>query len=550
VKNRISLLFLSAALALWSGCNFGQPTGGGTGVEGISGQLVDPSGHPVEGAWVKVYPVATPAERQASGFAKTSVHMPVADSVRTKSNGRFNIPGLVDGTYTLVATSANEGNDSVLTLLLNGIIVVGNTNLGIDTLRLSGSASLIIQDGNGPVPGAQCLAAGTPFESVTGADGQCLLKNLPPGSFDIVVTLGGTVLGILGDLSIFSGFLNDTTVLNVDVPPGTPLAPILLSPANGASVQSSDSLFWSRSVGATTYHIQIAAAADLSFQEPFASDSTLTRLSYLVALKSVGIPYRWRVRALNASGAGPWSSTRTFITGGAARPVTHFKLEPTTVALWTFDSISASNFFPDVSGGGNHLPAPSQATQSSSPYGKAVTYNGSKSVITGNAPLTLADHAVLTYEARIWLDEYPSASLWNGGASVMGQYAGLKMLIDNRGRIQAAAQSGNGSSWQWYPPVSDTGVVPLKRWVNVAIAAVRDSSLLYVYIDGVPKQTWVNYAKGAVLRPNPLSSYPFNVGNDGQDPQPFPGRIEEIRISNGLVLGAGLPPLIGPVPGL
>lgn len=154
--------------------------------------------------------------------------------------------------------------------------------------------------------------------------------------------------------------------------------------------------------------------------------------------------------------------------------------------------------------------------------------------------LSIESNDTLTYEARIWLDAYPSASLWNGGSALIGQYTGLKLMIDKDGRIQAAAQSGDGADWFWYPPVSDVGVVPLGRWVNVAVSAVRNGSQLYAYVDNVPVAVYNELTPGSTLRPSSTSQFPFTIGNDGQDNQPFPGRVDEIRISKGLPLGPGV----------
>jgi hypothetical protein len=60
----------------------------------------------------------------------------------------------------------------------------------------------------------------------------------------------------------------------------------------------------------------------------------------------------------------------------------------------------------------------------------------------------------------------------------------------------------------------------------------------YGYIDGQPVQL---HHPTADTRPWRISTSEFTIGNSGVDYKPLVGKIDEIRVSNSLVLGAGLP---------
>ncbi|MCD6024164.1 MAG: hypothetical protein K0Q91_1080 [Fibrobacteria bacterium] len=224
--------------------------------------------------------------------------------------------------------------------------------------------------------------------------------------------------------------------------------------------------------------------------------------------------------------------------------VSHFGRTASTVALWTFDS-KGGNLFADSSGNGHSLAAPAAATLSPSPHGNAVVFNGSILTTTDTA-LMLAGHDLLTYEARIWLDAYPPSSSFNHVAHVLGNYGGLELFIGDNGRIQVVAQKGPLPDWQWYGGETSPGTVPLEKWVNIAVAADKQNGVVYVYVDGSPVQFYdVAVTPGTILRS--YAETPFSIGANTQDGQYFPGKIDEVRVSEGLVLGAGLPVFAHPL---
>lgn len=156
----------------------------------------------------------------------------------------------------------------------------------------------------------------------------------------------------------------------------------------------------------------------------------------------------------------------------------------------------------------------------------------------------------ILFQARVWLDEYPSSDLQSGRAVVMGFYEGPKMLVNNRGQLQIGGQRGDGN-WNWFAPESKAGIVPLGRWVDLAVGADSRSGDFYAWVDGKAVATWGGApVAGSMLRV-PMTE--FVLGADARDGQKFPGRISEVKIWNKFVLGEGIPsgvdPCIDPLSG-
>lgn len=92
--------------------------------------------------------------------------------------------------------------------------------------------------------------------------------------------------------------------------PTAPPAPLLVSPANGATDLSQPVYVdWSDATGADLYELQVDS--NVSFGS-LVCDSTMTATNCDVAGLQGGDTYYWRVRAHNDVGWGDWSSVRNF----------------------------------------------------------------------------------------------------------------------------------------------------------------------------------------------------------------------------------------------
>lgn len=192
----------------------------------------------------------------------------------------------------------------------------------------------------------------------------------------------------------------------------------------------------------------------------------------------------------------------------------------TLVAHWVVDSANQSTLV-DLTGNGFDL-----AEVSSGAWSHA-----------NDTFLTQKVTGQILYQAKVWLDNYPSSSLHNGRAVVMGFYEGLKLLVTDHGQIQAGAQRGDGS-WSWFAPETKAGLVPLGKWVEIAVGADQSSGDVHVWVDGTAVSTWSGSSvSGSKTR---VSTSTFVVGRDAVDGQKFDGKISEIKVWNRFVLGAGI----------
>ena len=100
-----------------------------------------------------------------------------------------------------------------------------------------------------------------------------------------------------------------TTVAVTAVPP----TPILVSPANGSTGQSTSlTLAWNPSSGASSYRLQVATTS--SFAHIVDDIMVLFGTSYPIVGLVANTSYYWRVSAKNAAGISAWSPTWTFKT--------------------------------------------------------------------------------------------------------------------------------------------------------------------------------------------------------------------------------------------
>jgi subtilisin family serine protease len=109
------------------------------------------------------------------------------------------------------------------------------------------------------------------------------------------------------------------TLISAGPPPDPPAAPVLLSPADGATgVSTSPTLSWNASVGASSYGVQVSTSPTFS---PLVVDRTgITTTSTTVTGLAANTVYYWRANATNAGGTSAWSATWSFTTVAGTPP--------------------------------------------------------------------------------------------------------------------------------------------------------------------------------------------------------------------------------------
>jgi photosystem II stability/assembly factor-like uncharacterized protein len=116
--------------------------------------------------------------------------------------------------------------------------------------------------------------------------------------------------------------------------PTPPATPTLVSPANGATNQSTTpTLSWNASSGATSYHLQLSTSS--LFATTIVDDSTLTGTSRQVSGLAENTTYYWHVSASNSAGTSSYSSTWSFTTSAPPPPSPVFTVNPTSINFGT-----------------------------------------------------------------------------------------------------------------------------------------------------------------------------------------------------------------------
>jgi hypothetical protein len=237
----------------------------------------------------------------------------------------------------------------------------------------------------------QCVGLGlTPPATCSGA------AILPPGAYDQFFGVGTTawpsgtnsinntpldsIAAATGTwtLTAYDWASGDSGNLgSFDVCFGTPIAPtapsaapVLVSPLNGASFFSGPSvnLTWNAVGCATSYEVDVDGVVTSAVGSPFAYSST------------PGL-HTWSVRAVNASGAGPWATAFTFTDLGPPPPA----FSP-ALLVGNDQSGTATIYAIDPSNGAA-LPIYASSTTDAKPWGMA--YDASTNTVYWNNGATL-----------------------------------------------------------------------------------------------------------------------------------------------------------------
>jgi hypothetical protein len=146
------------------------------------------------------------------------------------------------------------------------------------------------------------------FSTFHGGQDESWAPKNPDGSY-------ATVYALFDNFAVYRGS-HVRTVVGDDNIPGL-AAPTLVSPSNGAGVQSPNaSLKWNAVSGASTYRVQLSTSSDFSTMT--VDDTALTSASMIVGPLLAGTTWYWRVSAGSAGSISAWSEVWSFTTSSSA----------------------------------------------------------------------------------------------------------------------------------------------------------------------------------------------------------------------------------------
>jgi choice-of-anchor B domain-containing protein len=226
-------------------------------------------------------------------FWYTNEYYPVTASTTWKTRvGVFTIPECLSADFTITAAPPSQQicapNPAIYT------VNIGSTSAANPIVNLSASGhpagtTATFSVNNQPAPYTSTL---TISDTIAAA----------PGTYAIdIVGTGPTS--------------THTTTVQLDLFAGAPAAPALVTPANGASgVSSSPTFEWSAVADASSYTLEVAtdpAFSTIVYTATVAAPATSHTAGITLSANTL---FYWRVTANNPCGAGPASTTFSFLT--------------------------------------------------------------------------------------------------------------------------------------------------------------------------------------------------------------------------------------------
>jgi fibronectin type 3 domain-containing protein len=104
-----------------------------------------------------------------------------------------------------------------------------------------------------------------------------------------------------------------STIFSFTTGQAFPVAPTLVSPANGGTEVVNALMLWNAVATATQYRLQISTSSD--FASTIVDNASITNTFFEATNLQKFTQYYWRVRAISEVGAGDWSATWSFTTG-------------------------------------------------------------------------------------------------------------------------------------------------------------------------------------------------------------------------------------------
>jgi hypothetical protein len=271
------------------------------------------------------------------------------------------------------------------------------------------------------------------------------------------------------------------------VPPPTPAAPTLLSPAQDATVAQPITFDWSDANGAASYTIQIDDSSTFSAPQIVSQNVAVSNFT------TSSLPAKrlwWRVRGINSAGvAGPWSVTRRFTAQAPLPP-------PGSAAL------SALTLSPTNVVGGNSSQGTVTLTAAAPSSGAVVTLSSSNTAVAAvPASVTVAGGAT---SATFTIPTQTVTTVTS--ATISAAYGG----VSKAATLTVTAQP---------PPTADTVSIRLaeyssgNRELRVEATSSDSGATLNVYVSSTNARigTLRNEGGGRYRGDFSLSSNPQNI---------------------------------------
>lgn len=289
--------------------------------------------------------------------------------------------------------------------------------------------------------------------------------------------------GLSPALFIASGFMGGLAV---------PDAPALTAPANAAVLDDTTPEFsWQAVPGAVTYDIEIRATLTGT---PTATGIAGT--TYTPSALDAFTAYSWRVRAVNAVGAGAWSATRTFRFSYALR--IQNTQSANLIAYWPLNETSGTNA-DDVSAtnaDGTYSGTFTLAQPGIGDGSNGVNFNGANGRVSLATPLTALGGVFSGTQGTllVW-GQIPTAGVWSDGTSdfmvEIGASAGNRVgLYKNNSVANSISGIYNANSVGQFPLY--TMGASRATWFVAAITWDKNaggSGEIKLYVDGTQRDT-------------------------------------------------------------
>lgn len=221
-----------------------------------------------------------------------------------------------------------------------------------------------------------------------------------------------------------------------------------------------------------------------------------------------------------------------------------FLLTPHTMALWDFDSSLPGGVIKDRSPNGNDLKFQGGASFAPSPHGRAFIQSSGTPAMVGPEGDTLPNSlrwdrtGMMTYEMRFKMDSIPK-----GGMVLLGSKNSVRIwVMPSRQLVVESQIYDEGDEYSRWGAVATLGEkVPVGEWVDLAVSLDWDVDEIYVWIDehAVATYTRSDWNMGSWLVNDSVGA--FCVGGASWDRRPSHFQLDEIRISDTLTFGKGLP---------